>query len=223
MRKTVTTPFTAEQAQSYQSAVSYILQYEGDETQSNLYRIQYKNCGVTYSDGVLDTQYNGMAIRFDWSDDAFFPPLDLTGSNEGVLNYIGDVTAYNNDFTGAYTYLLQVENGSAVPTLKAMKPKAEGTVEDLLGGKYDTLPDLSACNNLICSGGSYYEIAYEGEAVLPVASWTKTERLLAYFHTLSDEPTMAYVPLSGGQYFILYEITDASGNIYCSPLIPYEG
>lgn len=211
---------TEEQAQNYQSAVCYLLKRDGE----NIYRIQYTNCGVTFSDGKLNTNYNGMAVEVSSkSGEHCYPVLDLNGA-DSKSGFIGTVVLTDKqDEMAGWRYLLQVDTEQNKPTLVAIRQRDNGTDEDLLSGKYRDLPDFDTYIGAFFNDGTYFQPTYGDDSKpLPLSTWTATDAFTGYDFYFANGVEMNYVPLVGGDYYLMYEITDKQGNIYCSDLIPYK-
>ncbi len=214
---------TEEQIKTYKSAVSHIIKREG----ANLYRIQYRNCAVTFSNGVLNTEFNGMGIKIsDGKEESSYPPSDMNVVEGKPLSFVGSSVLQSNvtndDSSGyvGYRYLIEVDGTSNEPVLKAMRPKDEGTDEELFSGKYDNLPDFSNYANVSLTAGTIYELSNEDKS-LPISEWRTTPNILIYSYTLSEDIKMEYVPLEDGEYYVIYEITDVNGDKYVTDWVSY--
>lgn len=210
-----------EQAKSYKSAVSHIVVREGEK----LYRMQYSNCGVTFSNGVLNTEYNGMGIKISGGgEESFYPAFDMNVAEGKPLSFIGAAafkrkgTEYNDDerYIG-YRYLIEIDNASNQPVLKAMRNKDEGIDEDLFSGKYDKLPDFSEFETVSLTAGQFYELS---DKTIPVSEWKEATNVILYRYDFSKDIKMEYVPLEVGECYIVYEITNVNGEVY-TQWIPY--
>ena len=208
-----------EQAQNYQSAVCYLLKRDGE----NVYRVQYSNCGVTFSDGKLNTNYDGMAVEISVpTGEHCYPVMDLNGSDNSK-GYIGTVVLTDKqDNMAGWRYLLKIGEENK-PELTAIRLREEGTDEDLLSGKYNDLPDFESYIGAFITDGTYYQPTYDdSKNPLPISQWTANDAFTGYDIDLANKVEMNYVPLVGGDYYLLYEITDTQGNTYCSDFIPYK-
>ena len=208
---------TEEQAQNYSSAVCHLLKREGE----NLYRFQYRNCGVVYDDGRLDTTYDGMAVQiYSRSVGYHYPVLDMGESAAGVPSCIGSVmlTDGAGERTG-WRYLIQEETPEPV----VLQPVTADVDAALLAGSTGGLSDLSGYSEAFFYDGDYYRAVYdEAGKLLPMNAWERDEYFSGFSIYIVNGFQWNYVPLVGGDYYLLYEITDTQGNTFCSHLIPYH-
>lgn len=211
---------TQEQAQNYQSAVCYLIKREGED----MYKVQYSDCGVTYADGTLQTKYDGMAVEITCPDErAFYPVLDLKGNAGETPQYIGAFYLSNDQvLMDGWDYLLELKEEN-LPEITAMKPMGEGTAEDMLAGGYREVSRLAEYREVFYYSGILYRPVYDAEGkLLPIQNWEATDYFSGWNLNLDQSLQMHYVPLVGGEYYLLYQITDTQGNTYCSELIPYR-
>ena len=217
---------TQQQQDNYQSAVSHILKREGE----NLYRVQYRDCGVTLSEGRLMTNYDGKAVEVSSGSYACYPVMDLHGGWQEGLNGTGSntLTALGTeenpygDISG-WRYMIHMENADSTPTFAAMIPLEDGADAKLLSGEATGMPDLSEYSEILFYNDIYYQtVRDEDGRLLPPQEWIATDAFVAENVPLVDGLSITYTPLKNGDYYVIYVVTDKQGNTYCSELIPYE-
>lgn len=210
---------TDEQEQTVQSVTSHLIRREGE----NEYYVQYADCGAELKRGRLTTLYDGMGVALIRpGEDPIFPVCNLNGGQGDALNCTGTAVLQKEGETEGWRGLIRVDRETNKPTLVSMALREESTDEQLLAGEYGQLQEISDYDSAIFLAGMIYRITYgEDGKLLPISSWEQTTGLIAYEIAFDGSAEMNYMPLVGGEYYILYEITDADGNVYCSDLIPY--
>lgn len=205
---------TPEQSAAYADAKYYILERE----KGDLYCPVYSSEQVIFEDGVLYADFQGKAIVV--SNDFGSGMLPATIENDSVdhlgrytLLAIGNMHQDRKDLQIQMTLDYETEevNLSAVLS-QTQQPDSRA----LTGGKREEY-HLEDWDSYSFYYSRYqYLSRYDNQLVKPLSEWVDYGKFAYSDFPMRNGVYFSYEPLSGDDYYLIFEITDTQGNKYCS-------
>lgn len=215
---------TEEQNASLADVKFYVLQGQGND----LYHSVFSSHNITNEDGLLTADFDGEVIYARNKFNEYVLPV--------VTEYdtVGDITRYSVSSASLKGAGRDAEQNLAFFQLAVNKKTKEIGISAIL-------PSLSSVDEYYLMGGKNEDIAlsdyatvtlyhffysyltrYENGVVMPFDSWTENPMATGWEINVKDGFEFVFAPLSDGEYYLVFEMTDTQGNKYCSELLPIE-
>ncbi len=227
-----TLQLTPEQSQSLAQVRYYILKREGE----NLYTKVYSSQEVTNEEGLLTAHFDGNVLyaqnEYGLSVLPVLQEFDTVGSEARysvyarLSNAISGMIAWPEGYeyqVEGYRFDLVVDRERKDISVSALVPyDLELDADTLMSGKAPDA-DLSGWTTYIfLSERHQYVTRYDDGTVRPLDDWACSEVYSGYEMPIADGLEFVYGPLIGGEYGLIFEMTDTQGNRYCSEILPIE-
>lgn len=224
-----TLELTPEQAEAFADGRYYILQREGDE----LYTKIFSSGNVTISGTTLIANFDGQVIYArDGLGDRFLPVAEEHDT-------VGDLTRYSiyvnlSNFgtwasppegvarlTEGYRFHLSANGRTKEISTAALVPWSEEVqLNSLLGGRLEDA-DLSQWVTYTFPQEPHrYLSRYENGAIKPVDQWPNSDFISGFATQVGDGLEFYFDALAAGEYYLVFEVEDTQGSLYCSDLLP---
>ena len=221
-----------EQAKSYGSAVYHVLKRESGD----IYRQVYSSQDVTWENNTLTAEYDGMAIYVHSnSGSTFVPPLSAVDQIDRLYRYSGMFQLSNMTYkpdglsdkelpeetVSNWRYLLTLNSETGKVKMSGTVPYAENSAQDLVEYGRIAEADLSTYGSInFYHSQSRYITRYDNGIIKPLNQWYDTGITNWHSVPLAEGYTFEYAPLAGGEYYLMFEITDTQSGVYCTELLP---
>ncbi len=230
--KQYTLQLTPEQSQSLAQVRYYILQREGE----NLYTKVYSSQEVTNEEGLLTAHFDGNVLyaqnEYGISVLPVLQEFDTVGSEARysvyarLSNAMSGMIAWPEGYeyqVEGYRFDLVVDREQKEISMSALVPyDLELDADILMSGKAPDA-DLSGWTTYIFLNERHqYVTRYDNGIVRPLDEWSCSEVYSGYEMPIADGLKFVYGPLTGGEYGLIFEMTDTQGNRYCSEILPIE-
>ncbi len=226
-----TLQLTPQQQEVFASARYYILIRDGEE----LYTRAFTSENVTNNSGLLTANFEGNVIyvrnRFGKYHIPVIKEHETVGDETHYSAYVKlangtglAVGREDMDWTVEdHRICLTLNNVTGEITIDGVIPCDFETQQDTLaGGKLEegNLQDWPVC--YFVNGEHRYLTRNENRTILGLESWAREGSFSASYMSVEDGFEFVYMPLTEGDYYLMFEIEDTQGNRYCSELLPIE-
>ncbi|MBE7036166.1 MAG: hypothetical protein E7403_02600 [Ruminococcaceae bacterium] len=219
-----TLELTPEQHENYADAKFYILKCISND----LYQPVVSSERVVNDNGTLRATFSGKGIYVrDAFNDSFLPVAIEHDMVEDVSRYTVASTTnsaydtFSADFA-SLNFHLSLDNRIEELSLNALLPRQAVARNEVVSGKLEEY----SMEEFLAYTFTYvdYRVLTRNDkgTVLALADWFEREAFSAYFFYTADQIEFVYSPLSDGQYYFIFEITDTQGSKYCSEPLPIK-
>ncbi len=228
-KNTFTYQLTDEQAGKAAYAGYRILKKISD----NKYSIVYLSGDVDYEDGLITANFDGNVVYVNntLGDSRPIPYLIQTDSTKKSMSYWFPalaVTISDGEFP-AYDWLnfaLSVDRETHKISISSItegdEDETENETPELRSGKAPDVDLQQFTYFQVPLGDHYYPERNDEGTILGIDDWPCEVSFLYNAFSIGEGVEFVYKPLDYGEYYIVFEITDTTGNSYCSELLPFE-
>lgn len=221
-----------EQAKSYGSATYHVLKRESGD----IYRQVYSSQDVSWENNTLTAEYDGMAIYIHTNGgNTFIPPISAVDQIDRLYRYSGMFQLSNMTYkpdgltdkelpketTNNWRYLLTLNSETGKVEMSGTVPYTENSAQDLVEYGRIAEADLSTYGSInFYYSQARYITRYDNGIIKPLNQWYSTGITTWNSVPLAEGYSFEYAPLAGGEYYLMFEITDTQSGVYCTELLP---
>lgn len=219
--------YTLELDQAQQENFAMARYYVLIMSDENVYTPIYTSSSIENNNGVLTADFDGNIIYAkDNYNKYIIPVVRENDSVNNITRYsvLGSVndSRYSNSFDGVNVntqncrYNLYLNTLTENVTMGSIVPCNDNFVSDARVGNLDLTPWTTYC----LPQNKQFQLVRNGNGVIAgVSDWQETSSGTVCDMPIGDGLEFVYEPLTSGEYYIMFEITDTQGNKYCSEML----